>query len=126
MTDFHPQVAPPTVEHHVVQHGKAKDYMTLFLYYSSLIQDSRRFKEFVEAAGDEQMQSMVLEGGVKGWVKSGPQFTRLMDGYKETYWQNLFVQEEENEAKKTVTAQGNSSSEQGDKNIAVGQGDVTQ
>lgn len=74
-----------------------------------------RFKEFIEQAGDEQMQSMVLEGGVKGWVKSGPQFTRLMDGYKESYWQDLFAQEE---AKKAA-AQG-----QDDKNL-VGQGDVT-
>ncbi|KAH0282617.1 hypothetical protein KCU62_g9604, partial [Aureobasidium sp. EXF-3399] len=73
------------------------------------------FKEFIEQAGDEQMQSMVLEGGVKGWVKSGPQFTRLMDGYKESYWQDLFAQEE---AKKAA-AQG-----QDDKNL-VGQGDVT-
>lgn len=74
-----------------------------------------RFKEFIEQAGDEQMQSMVLEGGVKGWVKSGLQFTRLMDGYKESYWQDLFAQEE---AKK-ASAQG-----QDDKD-SVGQGDVT-
>ncbi|CAD0112944.1 unnamed protein product, partial [Aureobasidium uvarum] len=76
---------------------------------------SLRCMEFIDAAGDEQMQSMVLEGGVKGWVKSGPQFTRLMDGYKESYWQDLFAQEE---AKKAA-AQG-----QDDKN-SVGQGDVT-
>lgn len=82
------------------------------------ITDCCRFKEFIDAAGDEQMQSMVLEGGMKGWVKSGPQFTRLMDGYKESYWQDLFAQEE---AKK-AGSQGNA--EQGDKNL-VGQGDVT-
>lgn len=39
------------------------------------------------------MQVMVLEGGMKGWVKSGPQFTRLMDGYKEKHWEELFKQE---------------------------------
>ncbi|THW63475.1 hypothetical protein D6D19_09638 [Aureobasidium pullulans] len=72
------------------------------------------FKEFIDAAGDEQMQSMVLEGGVKGWVKSGPQFTRLMDGYKEPYWQDLFAQEE---AKKSAAQEADKSS--------VGQGDVT-
>ena len=60
------------------------------------------------------MQSMVLEGGVKGWVKSGPQFTRLMDGYKELYWQDLFAQEE---AKKSAAQEADRSS--------VGQGDVT-
>ncbi|THX80888.1 hypothetical protein D6D04_04350 [Aureobasidium pullulans] len=72
------------------------------------------FKEFIDAAGDEQMQSMVLEGGVKGWVKSGPQFTRLMDGYKEPHWQDLFAQEE---AKKSAAQEADKSS--------VGQGDVT-
>ena len=77
--------------------------------------NSDRFKEFIEQAGDEQMQSMVLEGGVKGWVKSGPQFTRLMDGYIETYWQDLFAQEEAKRA---------AAEEQDDKNM-VGQGDVT-
>ena len=77
--------------------------------------NSDRFKEFIEQAGDEQMQSMVLEGGVKGWVKSGPQFTRLMDGYIETYWQDLFAQEEAKRA---------AAEEQDDKN-KVGQGDVT-
>ncbi|KAI5273383.1 hypothetical protein E4T47_03511 [Aureobasidium subglaciale] len=80
--------------------------------------DRCRFKEFIDAAGDEQMQSMVLEGGVKGWVKSGPQFTRLMDGYKESYWQDLFAQEE---AKKSGAQ---STTAQDDKNL-VGQGDVT-
>ncbi|KAI5210486.1 hypothetical protein E4T39_00091 [Aureobasidium subglaciale] len=80
--------------------------------------DQCRFKEFIDAAGDEQMQSMVLEGGVKGWVKSGPQFTRLMDGYKESYWHDLFAQEE---AKKSGAQ---STTAQDDKNL-VGQGDVT-
>lgn len=94
----------------VVLHGKKPLWYDMIDY-----SNSDRFKEFIEQAGDEQMQSMVLEGGVKGWVKSGPQFTRLMDGYKESYWQDLFAQEE---AKKAA-AQG-----QDDKNL-VGQGDVT-
>lgn len=64
------------------------------------------------------MQSMVLEGGMKGWVKSGPQFTRLMDGYKETHWNDLFAEEEAKQA----GAPG--STEKGD-NSLVGQGDVT-
>jgi arsenical-resistance protein 2 len=32
------------------------------------------------------MNVLVLEGGIKGWVKAGPQFTQLMDGYREEYW----------------------------------------
>jgi arsenical-resistance protein 2 len=56
------------------------------------------------------MNVMVLEGGVKGWVKAGPQFTQLMDGYREDYWQELFAEEE---AKKDGTS-----------SAAAGQGDV--
>lgn len=47
-----------------------------------------------EVAGDNDMQVMVLEGGVKGWVKGGPQFTQLMDGFDEAYWQKLFAEQE--------------------------------
>lgn len=49
------------------------------------------------------MQVLVLEGGVKGWVKGGPQFTGLMDGFRPEYWQELFAEEEgegEGEGKK--------------------------
>lgn len=47
-----------------------------------------------ETVGDKDMNVMVLEGGVKGWVKSGPQYTQFMDGYKEEYWQRVFAEEE--------------------------------
>jgi arsenical-resistance protein 2 len=40
------------------------------------------------------MQVLVLEGGVKGWVKSGDRFTGLMDGYRKEYWEDLFKEEE--------------------------------
>ena len=46
------------------------------------------------------MQVMTLEGGVKGWVKEGPQYTRFMDGYDEKHWQELFAQEEKPAAEK--------------------------
>lgn len=45
-------------------------------------------------AQDKDMQVMVLEGGVKGWVKAGTQFTQLMDGYQPEYWEKLFTEEE--------------------------------
>ncbi|KAF2719902.1 hypothetical protein K431DRAFT_227603 [Polychaeton citri CBS 116435] len=59
------------------------------------------FLDFVRnVAGDTDMQVMVLEGGIKGWVKSGPQFTQLMDGFKEEHWKEIFTAEEkEKEAK---------------------------
>lgn len=45
-------------------------------------------------AQDKNMQVMVLEGGIKGWVKAGPEYIRLMDGFREQHWRQLFEQEE--------------------------------
>ena len=45
-------------------------------------------------AEDQDMQIMVLEGGVKGWVKAGPQYTQLMDGFRQQHWDELFAQED--------------------------------
>ena len=44
-------------------------------------------------AQDNDMQIMVLEGGVKGWVKAGPQYIQLMDGFRQEHWEELFAQE---------------------------------
>lgn len=52
-----------------------------------------------EVAGDEDMQVMVLEGGVKGWVRGGERFTGLMDGFREEYWKELFEGEEKKKKK---------------------------
>lgn len=57
-------------------------------------------------AEDKDMQVMVLEGGVKGWVKAGPQYTQLMDGYREEYWTDLFAEEEKSREAKADTAPG--------------------
>lgn len=40
------------------------------------------------------MQVMVLEGGIKGWVQAGPQYTQLMDGFDGAHWQRLFAEQE--------------------------------
>jgi len=56
---------------------------------------------------------MVLEGGIKGWVKAGPTYTGLMDGYREEYWQKLFAEEAE-------------SSTQASEPRQAGEGDVKQ
>ncbi|OTA19335.1 hypothetical protein BTJ68_15243 [Hortaea werneckii EXF-2000] len=55
-------------------------------------------------AGDENMQVLVLEGGVKGWVKGGPQFTALMDGFRGDYWEGVFAEEEKSRQPKADTA----------------------
>ena len=33
------------------------------------------------------MNVTVLEGGLKGWVKAGPQYTQYMDGFDKAYWE---------------------------------------
>jgi len=33
------------------------------------------------------MESLVLEGGIKGWVKGGEEFVKLMDGYEASTWE---------------------------------------
>lgn len=44
-------------------------------------------------AQDKDMQVMVLEGGVKGWVRSGAQYTQFMDGYDPEYWKKELGEE---------------------------------
>lgn len=74
-----------------------------------------------ETAEDKDMNVMVLEGGIKGWVKAGPQFIQFMDGYKEEYWKELF---EEEEKKKSAESSGKVGSEGSKVASAVGEGDV--
>jgi arsenical-resistance protein 2 len=47
-----------------------------------------------EVAGDKDMQVLVLEGGVNGWVAGGPRFTSLMDGFKAEHWEEVLAAEE--------------------------------
>ena len=55
-------------------------------------------------AEDNDMQVMVLEGGVKGWVKAGPQYIQLMDGFQEEHWEEHFAQEAPGDNGKIATA----------------------
>ena len=54
-------------------------------------------------AQDNDMQIMVLESGVKGWVKAGPQYTQFMDGFRPEYWEQLFAEEEKTKQTKANT-----------------------
>lgn len=51
-------------------------------------------------AQDKDMQIMVLEGGVKGWVRGGPQYIQFMDGFHEQHWVDVFEAEEKEKADK--------------------------
>lgn len=68
------------------------------------------------------MNVLVLEGGVKGWVKRGPQFTNLMDGFDGEYWTEVFEQEEK--AKEARERVGNAEGVEVTKRVA-GEGDVS-
>ena len=44
------------------------------------------FADFLQEKKDESMESLVLEGGIKGWVAKGGEFVRLMEGFEPTAW----------------------------------------
>ncbi|KAJ5611604.1 Rhodanese-like protein [Penicillium herquei] len=44
------------------------------------------FADYLEKMQDSSMQSLVLEGGIKGWVASGTDYTEWMDEYDATVW----------------------------------------
>jgi arsenical-resistance protein 2 len=35
---------------------------------------------------EDEIRSVVLEGGIKGWVKGGKDYTEWMDGYDAKKW----------------------------------------
>ncbi|KAF2203746.1 Rhodanese-like protein [Delitschia confertaspora ATCC 74209] len=47
------------------------------------------FADYIAEKGDEQIQSLTLAGGIKGWVKGGERFTSEMDGYEPEYWKQF-------------------------------------
>ena len=44
------------------------------------------FADRIEEQGESGLKSLVLEGGIKGWVGAGPEYTEWMDGYEEAVW----------------------------------------
>lgn len=44
------------------------------------------FAGYLEEQKDGEMESLVLEGGIKGWAAAGDDYTRLMDEYDELKW----------------------------------------
>ena len=89
--------APASSPHHSKLHIQSP-FLTHFPTGSSQGRGPRCASWFLEhvreVAGDNDMQVLVLEGGVKGWVAGGPRFTSLMDGFKPEHWENLLAAEE--------------------------------
>lgn len=48
------------------------------------------FADYIQerkAEGDvSALESLALEGGIKGWVKAGDEYVQMMDGYDEAVW----------------------------------------
>ncbi|KAJ5505451.1 hypothetical protein N7453_004408, partial [Penicillium expansum] len=44
------------------------------------------FAEYLDEQKDMKIKSLVLEGGIKGWVAAGKDYTQLMDEYDESKW----------------------------------------
>ncbi|RYP69932.1 hypothetical protein DL771_005792 [Monosporascus sp. 5C6A] len=59
------------------------------LYSSSRGRGNRAaglFADCIVDRGDSEMQSVVLQGGINGWVAAGEDYTKWMDGYDATKW----------------------------------------
>ncbi|KAI1359577.1 Rhodanese-like domain-containing protein [Xylaria arbuscula] len=44
------------------------------------------FSDHIQEQGDENMKSVILTGGIKGWANAGAEFVDFMDGYVPDYW----------------------------------------
>ncbi|KGO36852.1 hypothetical protein PEX1_051950 [Penicillium expansum] len=44
------------------------------------------FADYLEDQHDTEVKSLVLSGGIKGWVVAGSEYTSLMDGYDASVW----------------------------------------
>lgn len=44
------------------------------------------FAGFLQEKKDESMESLVLEGGIKGWVAKGGEHVRSMEGFEPAVW----------------------------------------
>ncbi|ENI01204.1 hypothetical protein COCC4DRAFT_204498 [Bipolaris maydis ATCC 48331] len=47
------------------------------------------FADYIAEKGDDQIKSLTLAGGIKGWVKAGEPFTQNMDAFEPEYWKQF-------------------------------------
>ncbi|KAL2258378.1 hypothetical protein VTK26DRAFT_8326 [Humicola hyalothermophila] len=45
--------------------------------------------DHLASVGDASMQSLALEGGIKGWVAAGAEYVEYVDGYEAKVWENV-------------------------------------
>lgn len=49
------------------------------------------FADYISEHGsaEDGMESVILEGGIKGWATAGTEFVEYMDGYNEAVWRGV-------------------------------------
>lgn len=52
-------------------------------WLADLIEDKSQSKS---AADDVVVESVILQGGIKGWVRGGEEYRKWMDGFEESVW----------------------------------------
>ncbi|KAH6990094.1 Rhodanese-like domain-containing protein [Ilyonectria destructans] len=45
-------------------------------------------RDYIADSGDEDMESLILVGGIKGWVTAGGEFLEWMNAYDTAAWSN--------------------------------------
>ncbi|KAH7399587.1 Rhodanese-like domain-containing protein [Pyrenochaeta sp. MPI-SDFR-AT-0127] len=45
--------------------------------------------DYIADKGDENIKSLTLGGGIKGWVKAGDEYTKHIDGFEPEYWKQF-------------------------------------
>jgi arsenical-resistance protein 2 len=43
-------------------------------------------QDYINGRGDTRLKSVALQGGIKGWVKAGEEFVKLVEGYDADVW----------------------------------------
>ncbi|KAH6681346.1 Rhodanese-like domain-containing protein [Halenospora varia] len=44
------------------------------------------FADYIKSQNDSSMESLVLEGGVRGWAQAGEEYVKEMTGYEAEVW----------------------------------------
>jgi arsenical-resistance protein 2 len=82
-------LAQPQLLHSFIETSKASSALTYYRTGSSRGRGNRAaawFADHIKEQSDENMQSLALEGGIKGWVAEKGQFLQYMQEYDETCW----------------------------------------
>ena len=43
-------------------------------------------QDYFDERGERGMRAAVLDGGIKGWVRAGPEYTAMVEGYDAAFW----------------------------------------